>query len=37
LTSAEAGERLARFGRNKIARRKPVSSLGLFARQFANF
>ncbi len=37
LTSAEAGERLARLGRNEIARRKPVSPLGLLARQFANF
>jgi Ca2+-transporting ATPase len=37
LTSAEAGERLARFGRNEITRRKPVSSVRLFLKQFANF
>ena len=37
LTLAEAGERLARLGRNEIVRRKPVSPLGLLARQFANF
>ncbi len=37
LTSAEAAERLARFGRNEIVRRKPVSPLRLLARQFASF
>jgi Ca2+-transporting ATPase len=37
LTSAAAGERLARFGRNEIVRRKPVSPLRLLASQFANF
>jgi len=37
LTSAEADERLARFGRNEIVRRKPVSPVHLFLKQFANF
>jgi Ca2+-transporting ATPase len=37
LASPEAGERLAPFGRNEIARRKPVSPLQLLARQFASF
>ena len=37
LTSVEAGERLARLGRNEIARRKPVSPVRLFLKQFANF
>jgi Ca2+-transporting ATPase len=37
LTSVEAGERLVRFGRNEIARRKPISPLRLFLKQFANF
>jgi Ca2+-transporting ATPase len=37
LISAEAGERLARFGRNEIARHKSLSPLRLLARQFANF
>jgi len=37
LTSASADERLARFGRNEIARHKPVSPLRLLARQFASF
>ena len=37
MTSAEANERLARFGRNEITRRKPVSPVRLFLKQFANF
>ena len=37
LTSAQAGERLARFGRNEIVRRKPASPLRLLVGQFANF
>jgi len=37
LTTAEVAERLARFGRNEIARRKPVSPLRLLLKQFANF
>ncbi len=37
LTGIEATGRLARFGRNEIARRKPVSPLRLFVKQFANF
>jgi Ca2+-transporting ATPase len=37
LTAAEATERLERFGRNEIARRKPVSPLRLLLKQFANF
>jgi P-type Ca2+ transporter type 2C len=37
LTSAEAAARLARAGRNEIARRKPVSPLRLLLKQFANF
>jgi Ca2+-transporting ATPase len=37
LTAAEAAERLARFGRNEITRRKPVSPLRLLLKQFANF
>jgi len=37
LTATEAAERLARFGRNEIARRKPISPLRLFLKQFANF
>jgi Ca2+-transporting ATPase len=37
LTGSEAAGRLARFGRNEIARRKPVSPLRLFLRQFVSF
>jgi len=37
LTSAEADEQLAHFGRNEITRRKPVSPVRLFLKQFANF
>ncbi|MFY9269534.1 MAG: cation-transporting P-type ATPase [Candidatus Manganitrophaceae bacterium] len=37
LTAAEAAERLTRFGRNEIPRRKPLSPLRLLLRQFANF
>jgi len=37
LTLAEAGERLARLGRNEIVRRKPISPLRLLVRQFSNF
>ncbi len=37
LTASEVTERLARFGRNEIARRKPVSPLRLLLKQFANF
>ncbi len=37
LAPGEAGERLARFGRNEIVRRKPISPLRLLARQFASF
>ena len=37
LSTAEAQERLSRFGRNEIVRRKPVSPARLFVKQFANF
>lgn len=37
LASAEASARLARHGRNEIARRKPVSPMRLLVRQFASF
>jgi P-type Ca2+ transporter type 2C len=37
LSAGEASERLLRFGRNGIARRKPVSPVWLFFKQFANF
>ena len=37
LSAGEASERLLRFGRNEIARRKPVSPVWLFFKQFANF
>ena len=37
LSSAEASDRLLRLGRNEIARRKPVSPVRLFFKQFANF
>ncbi len=37
LTSAEVTTRLAEFGRNEITRRKPISPLALFLKQFANF
>ena len=37
LTTTEAVARLDRYGRNEIARRKPVSPLRLLLKQFANF
>lgn len=37
LTTAEVDERLERYGRNVIQKRRPVSPFRLFARQFANF
>ncbi len=37
LTAGETSERLLRFGRNEIARRKPVSPVRLFFKQFASF
>ena len=37
LTEAEAAERLRRYGPNMIARRKKVSPLRLFFKQFASF
>ncbi len=37
LTPSEASERLARSGRNEIARRKSISPLRLFFKQFASF
>ncbi len=37
LSAAEAADRLERFGRNEIARRKPVSPLSLLLKQFANY
>ena len=35
LSAGEASGRLLRFGRNEIARRKPVSPVRLFFKQFA--
>jgi len=37
LTTSEAARRLAQVGRNEIARRKSVSPLRLFLKQFASF
>ena len=37
LTDAEVSERLVRYGRNEIIRRKPVSPWRLFFKQFANY
>ncbi|MGD0172893.1 MAG: cation-transporting P-type ATPase [Anaerolineales bacterium] len=37
LSASEASERLLRFGRNEIARRKPISPVWLFFKQFATF
>jgi len=37
LAAGEVAERLALFGHNEIRRRKPVSPLNLFIKQFANF
>lgn len=37
LTSEEAAGRLARFGRNAVAQRRPVSAGRLLLRQFSNF
>ncbi len=37
LTVTDAADRLARYGRNEIAHRKPVSPLKLFLKQFANY
>jgi Ca2+-transporting ATPase len=37
LTSSEAARRLARTGRNEIARRKPIAAWRLLLKQFANF
>jgi len=37
LSAAEAAARLARWGRNEIRRRKPVSPLRLLLKQFASF
>ena len=37
LASTEARTRLARYGRNEIARRKPIAPWHLLFKQFANF
>ena len=37
LTIAQVTDRLARFGHNEIVRRKPISSVHLLLKQFANF
>ncbi len=37
LTESEAVEKLAKFGPNQLQRRKQVSPIRLFFRQFANF
>jgi P-type Ca2+ transporter type 2C len=37
LTGSDVAKRLARFGRNEIARRKPVNPLRLLLKQFTNF
>lgn len=37
LTHLEAAGRLAKYGRNEIARHKAISPLRLFLKQFANF
>jgi Ca2+-transporting ATPase len=37
LTANEAVDRLARFGRNEITHRKPVSPLRLLLKRFANY
>ncbi|HMP01568.1 MAG TPA: cation-transporting P-type ATPase [Gemmatales bacterium] len=37
LTAAEAKDRLARFGPNKLPEPERISAIGLFVRQFANF
>ena len=37
LSAGEAADRVLRFGRNEIARRRPVSPVELFLKQFANF
>ncbi len=37
LSADQAAERLARLGRNEIQRRKPISPLQLFLKQFVNF
>lgn len=37
LSADEAADRLIRFGRNELSRRRPVSPLRLFLKQFANF
>jgi P-type Ca2+ transporter type 2C len=37
LTVEEATNRLARYGRNEITRRKSISALRLFIKQFANY
>ncbi len=37
LTATDAADRLARTGRNEITRRRTVSPLSLFLKQFANY
>jgi Ca2+-transporting ATPase len=37
LMATEAADRLVRFGRNEITRRKPISPLHLLLKQFANY
>ena len=37
LSAVEAADRLERFGRNEIIRRKPISPLKLLLKQFANY
>ena len=37
LTAAEAARRLTQYGRNEVARHKPISSWRLLLRQFASF
>lgn len=37
LTASEVADRLLRYGRNEITRRKPVSPFSVFLKQFANF
>jgi P-type Ca2+ transporter type 2C len=37
LTQADVAERIRKYGRNEIIRRKPISPLCLLIKQFANF
>ena len=37
LTSTEAAGQLAEYGRNEIARRKPIAPWHVLVKQFANF